>query len=90
MNRDETKKAIEVMQAYVDGAEPEQKSYSGNYGGPIDPQWNWDGHVNMYRIKPKPREFWISIEPPGETLVAWSVKPININGQLIKVCEVIE
>ncbi len=34
------------------------------------------------------RDFWISIEEPGETLVAWSVPPINVKGELIKVREI--
>ncbi|HEC62682.1 MAG TPA: hypothetical protein ENI27_10595 [bacterium] len=94
MNRDETKKAIEVMQAFVDGAKPEQKTYSGNYGGPIDPHWNWDNDVNMYHIKPKePREFWLwdspSIFPTGSGTVSWSdSKPRHIDHP-IKVREVL-
>ena len=60
MNRDDTKKAIEVMQAYVDGAEIEYK-YTGHWRStdkfPIGPAWSW--LTVPYRIKPKPREFWL-------------------------------
>ena len=62
MNRDKTKKAIEVMQAYVDGAEIEVK-YSGfskwrKFIDDVEPLFNWDSAE--YRIKPKAREFWVS------------------------------
>ena len=57
MNREDTKKAIEVMQAYVDGAEIELVNVVTNTWATIEnPTWIGDG----YRIKPKPREFWVS------------------------------
>ena len=98
MNREDTKKAIEVMQAYVDGAEIETKyfGFSNDEHGQSDSAWqkisgltrpvfNWD--AADYRIKPKPREFWIdhnsdrfyATEPPH-----W------IANQITKVREVIE
>jgi len=61
MNREETKKAIEVMQAYVDGEKVQVKVMhnSGWQGyGKGAPMWNWE-KVD-YRIKPKPREVWIN------------------------------
>ena len=55
MNIEETKQAIEVMQAYVDGAEIEILNNATNEWTTIEnPSWiNIDG----YRIKP--REFWV-------------------------------
>ena len=56
MTREETKKAIEVMQAYVDGGEVQILVY--DYGGRQEwedcpnPDWNWDYHT--YRKKPQP------------------------------------
>ncbi len=61
MNREETKKAIEVMQAYVDGDDVEQQNGVGIY--PADqapPHWAWGDNIAMYRIKPKPREWWLN------------------------------
>ena len=58
MTIDETKKAIEVMQAFVDGKEIECK-YSGGdrwAGAPV-PSWAWDAFD--YRVKPEPRAIWI-------------------------------
>ena len=56
MNREDTKHAIAVMQAFVDGAEIE-------FGfGPQalrSPAWDWSSDKNMYRIKPMPRESWV-------------------------------
>ncbi len=58
MNRDETKKAIEVMQAYVDDKEVESRNVSGSSSwGSTFTTWNWSRFE--YRIKPKPREFWL-------------------------------
>jgi hypothetical protein len=59
MNKEETKKAIEVMQAYVDGKEIE---YLGDASwGPTrltGPLWDWA--TTEYRIKPQePRVFWL-------------------------------
>jgi hypothetical protein len=69
VNREETKKAIEVMQAFVDGAEIEAQ-YHGNSGWSIidhyDPPWNW--RDIKYRIKPQPREWWVCWD--GNRLVA--------------------
>ena len=68
MNRDETRKAIEVMQAWVDGrpvewcprncpgdwrADPQHTDIDG-------PAWDWLQH--NYRIKPEPREFWVHVD----------------------------
>ncbi len=58
MNRKETKKAIEVMQAFVDGVETEYCSKPDGvnwYRVDTYPVWSWG--INEYRIKPKPREF---------------------------------
>ena len=63
MNREDTKKAIEVMQAYVDGTEIENISADSgrtNYWNTGYPRWQWDGDSTTYRIKPKPREWWLN------------------------------
>lgn len=50
MTREETKKAIEVMQAYVDGKETEWCSCASSDWEPVNkPSWNWN--YNNYRIK---------------------------------------
>jgi hypothetical protein len=57
LNIEETKKAIEVMQAFVDGKAIQ--CYSGFGWEPIkEPFWRW-GSVN-YRIKPEPKEIWVN------------------------------
>lgn len=59
MNIEETKKAIEVMQAFVDGKPCEWKF---ERRGPWDrvrrPTWNWC--ENDYRIKPEPKNIWVN------------------------------
>lgn len=59
MNKEETKKAIEVMQAYVDGKEIEYLwGASWNPTQLKSPIWDWASVE--YRIKPQePRVFWL-------------------------------
>ena len=57
MNIEETKKAIEVMQAYVDGKNIECSGlFTQDYLSLPSPNWNWED--NAYRVK-QPR--WIDI-----------------------------
>ena len=48
MTREETKKAIKVMQAYVDGKEIENITFSGTYVKVSNPVWNWTNHSCNY------------------------------------------
>lgn len=57
MNVEETKKAIEVMQAFVDGKAIETRGAESKlWTIATDPFWNFD-HFR-YRIKPEPREWY--------------------------------
>ena len=59
MNKEETRKAIEVMQAWIDGEEIEwYSSVSGWTRVNTVPLWEWYEH--KYRIKPKPRSIWVN------------------------------
>ena len=49
MNREQTKEAIRIMQAYVDGKEVESL-YGGKWALACIPRWDWDD--TDYRIKP--------------------------------------
>ena len=62
MNREETKKAIEVMQAYVDGAEISCRvSALANKDSweTEEPEWNFQEFD--YRKKPEPIECWVTV-----------------------------
>jgi len=59
MNRKDTIKCIEIMQAYVDGADIECRVDGGAWRSASAPIWD---HVLTYRIKPTARDFWISDE----------------------------
>jgi len=58
MNIEETKEAIRVMQAYVDGKEVEFKNrHQLTNGLPLwvpapNPVWNWIDDIKSFRIKP--------------------------------------
>jgi hypothetical protein len=51
MNIEQTKEAIRIMQAFVDGKEV-QSMYDGKWASVTVPRWNWDD--TQYRIKPTP------------------------------------
>lgn len=84
MTREDTKKAIEVMQAWVDGAEIE--FFDSKWLAIADPVWNWD--KGPYRVKPKPREFWIHVSDDGFNGMVMKDDPDC--KQCIKVREVLE
>lgn len=95
MNREETKKAIEVMQAYVDGKEIEAWE-RGVFSDTSNPAWGWD--VFDYRIKPEPLTLWVNEYKDNEGKVIvdaftelWDAE-INrrTNGRTIKMIEVKE
>ena len=50
MNIEQTKEAIRVMQAFVDGKEVEFKWGSMDWNSTDKPEWNWSAYD--YRIKP--------------------------------------
>ncbi len=51
MNIEQTKEAIAVMQAFVDGKEVEAKWGSMDWNSTDKPEWNWSA-LQRYRIKP--------------------------------------
>jgi hypothetical protein len=66
MNIEQTKEAIKVMQAFVDGKEV-QSMYDGKWASVTVPRWSWDD--TQYRIKPTPTiRPWTADEVP---LGAW-------------------
>lgn len=63
MNKEETKKAIAVMQAFVDGEEIEFRDLSQrtweSVGNNQSISWHWVN--NAYRIKPKVKKFKVAL-----------------------------
>ncbi len=92
MNREDTRKAIKVMRAYVNGAEMEYKHPYGkkwvqlSRGGDL----SWDWSSVKYRIKLQPREFWLFPVSNGELRVGRAHQHIDDFANVIKVREVIE
>jgi len=62
MSREETKRAIKVMQAYVDGEDIQIEKYPDVWIDQVSPVWDWDFN---YRVKPEPRTIWVN-EYDGE------------------------
>ncbi len=92
MNREETKQAIEVMQASLDGAEIEGRmrpgfvDYKGGWRLKVLGRWDW--HSYVYRVKPKPREWLAYVLQNGSlhTIIDASEQ----EKEIVKVREVIE
>jgi len=80
MNREETKQAIEVMQAWLDGKEIEFYSPDHGWQRCFDiTGWKFDKYE--YRVKPaprKPREWLLDESPSG-----WLSMPWDRSGQEI-------
>jgi hypothetical protein len=59
VNIEETKKAIEVMQAFVDGKTIQIKTAGRWFDTIMNPLWDW--YETDYRIKPtEPKEIWVN------------------------------
>lgn len=63
MNKEQTLKAIEVMQAYVEGKKIQYAPCGGRWREADDPSWDWIGMD--YRVKPvsKPSINWDHVHP---------------------------
>lgn len=56
MNREQAKKLLPIIQAFVDGADVQFLSVTGSWNDAPDPYFC---AYDKYRIKPKPLECWI-------------------------------
>lgn len=95
MNREQTKKAIEVMQAYVDGGEVgrDLKGRHQDYEHIFDPTWDFDNDPEKYIISPEPREFVIWNMSDGQLGVMAAERYEKAQGSFhdaIKVREVLD
>ena len=105
MTREETKKAIEVMQHFENGGEVQILVY--DYGGRQEwedcsnPDWNWDYHT--YRIKPQPMKvteeekkiinrtiYWTKYKDTGNISYRYAKTAIEPNDEYILNSETME
>ncbi len=94
MNKQETAEAIKVMQAWIDGDEIDIEYLDRDYP---DSHWRkvagnplWALSSNAYRIKPKPREFWIDLTDNAFIECGTDSRYWGEENELIKVREVLE
>jgi hypothetical protein len=78
MNIEETKKAIEVMQAFVDGKTVQVETHAG-WEDVDDPLWEWFG--GPYRVKPQePKEIWVNEYEGGWGALVYNSKEEAVAG----------
>lgn len=89
MNREEARKAAEVMLAHADGKEIECRILDGGWVTKTHQSFNWQEYE--YRVKPEPREFWVKLDPRDVIHTSKVLDPANAerNGW-IRVREVLE
>ena len=89
MNRERTKELLPVYKHFADGGDVQVRrtATNSNWCDNGDPSWN---PYYEYRIKSKPREFWICTTKGSHSHYYNCVdhKPVNTN--YIKVREIIE
>ena len=76
-----------VFQAFADGAEIQIRTTDLGWLGTINPQFDND---HKYRIKPKPREFWLNPDPGRGAAVSTEEDSLKPYPNWIKVREVLE
>lgn len=72
MNREETKRATEVMLHYANGGEVQYRKYcESSWSDTPDPRWNWD--ILEYSIKPDPVEVTVYAVVSGPLTRNWTL-----------------
>ena len=74
MTKEQTKQAIKVMKAWVDGENIQARAIGekewDEYDSGWNPNWNWLGRE--YRVKPKPMEIQVWVDDGG------NIAPIDL------------
>jgi len=94
-DKTEIQRRIDVMQAYLDGAEVQIWVEDWRKWVVLEDDANFTWHVDDYRIKPKePREIWVHLSPThitGDQAYVLTKPPMNpAYSHYIKFKEVIE
>ncbi len=70
MNREEAGKRAAIMQAYADGKEIQFKYFKDSHWMSLQTfGTEFDFATYDYRVKPKPREYWLNIYPGNVTVI---------------------
>ena len=91
MTREDAKKLLPIIEAYANGETVQIRK--GDYWGENE-YYTFAGSPNSYRIKPKPREFWVNeyTKGVGDYLYKSEVIAVNDaeNDEYIKTIHLIE
>ena len=92
--RETTENAIAVMRHFISGAEVQVKYKDPGCDDPVGwmdavcPVWDW--FECEYRIKPKPREFWLYRDDSDDDYGASYLEPVLEWREKLKVREIVE
>ena len=61
MNREQAKKLLPIIEALANGEAIQIKESSGKWATRTWDHFNFDSNAENYRVKPKPRECWVTV-----------------------------
>ena len=96
MNKDETEQAAAVMMAFSAGQQIDSRfCFKAGLAWQLDlaPNWNWA--IKEFRLRPKPREWWVNVYANDQLAIHCSRDDANEIASLtriecVRVTEVIE
>ena len=65
MNRERAKELLPIIEAFANGEGIQRKDPDGKWTPLLEENVLYDTDTE-YRIKPKPREFWLNVYPQGD------------------------
>lgn len=91
MNREQAELLVgkqHLIEAIAEGKTIQHNGFRNRWEDLHDPVFN--APIESYRIKPEPREFWISIDQDGYAKGVFSSDPHQIGREAIHVREVLD
>ena len=89
MNREDAKELLPLIEAFANGEDIECVKISDGTWKTMGANCRFDSAASHYRIKPKPREFWIHNETLERDCLFQTLDHVHAPNDWIKVREVL-